>query len=153
MKLNGPEVRAITDSWHRISDLRLDPVLWQRFDDYFKVINKNGDCVSINNYRYWFKDPHSSKIAFKVPKSYWAKGRKMKIESKLEGIPSGEYLITYKAPSNSYDKEDFVVVEFSTPELTTPRKTLNWLERRIAELEAIDGLTTDKIIETMKIRG
>lgn len=121
--------------------------------DGVKVVDRHGERVDITDHYQMYKDPTSSSLAFRIKKDHWAKGRKMRIESKLPFIPTGEYVITWKAQSNSYDKDDFLVVEYIHVELKTPKQALSWLEDQVAEMEKRDGLTTAKIIREMKVRG
>lgn len=155
MKDNTPEFSQIKCNWQQIDvhsgHIRREQI---RYGDLFKVYRPNElEHTLIPDFYYWFKDPESGRLAFRVSKNYWAVGRKMRVESQLPGIPSGEYVIVMKAKSNSYDQEDFVVVEPVGANVETPRKTLNWLEKQIAALEARDGMTIDKIIEEMNVRG
>lgn len=153
MKINVKEYYTARDSWIRVMDLASLSRGRYELASRFKIINKKNETVAINDWYYVWKDPDSSKLAIKVTKNHWAVGRKMHIESDLPEIMSGEYIIIFKAQSNSYDQEDFVVVEYCTPSLDTPRKALNWLERQIADLEAKDGLTTEKIAAQIRYQG
>lgn len=149
MNLDIPEFKEVWPNWNRLCNV-YDVVTLRKS---FKVYNKSGNSVLISDHGRIYKDPSSSRIAFQIQKNYWAKGRKLRIESKLAQIDSGEYIITTKARSNSYDTEDYIICELVESDLSTPKKTLLWLENQIARLEAEDGLTTTKIIEGMKVRG
>lgn len=150
MKLNVPEVNEIKKNWKHLLHTGI-LASGENWESYLKVYDRHDKQVPVDFYTAW-KDPQSSRLAFRIQKAYWAKGRKMRIESGVEEIMSGEYVVVWKAVANSYDKEDFVMVEFSSPEIVSPKQALAWLERKMAELEEKDGLTTEKIIADMKVR-
>lgn len=151
MKLNVPEVVKIRAEWTRLPDTG-----WigtgEKFLDYFKVYNRHDKEVGVSDWYGFYVEPGTTRMAFKLDKDYWAKGRKMRIESRLDKVTSGEYVVTWKAEANSYDKVDFVVIEFANPTITTPKQALSWIEQQIAIMEAKDGLTTQQIIAEMRVR-
>ncbi len=147
MKDNTPYWRNINREWETLDLYRISKV-----NTLFVVYNKEKKIQGIDwwsFYRSW----DAQQLCFKMDKCYWAKGRKMRIESGLEQIPSGEYVIVEKAETNSYDTSDRVVVELVPIVLETPRKALNWLERELAKLEAEDGKTTEDFVREMNVRG
>lgn len=151
MKLNVPEVNNIRKTWHQIQHTTY-LAAGGNWNESFKVFDRHGTQVPIHDWYQFYLEPGTTRMAFKITKAYWAKGRKMRIESGVSEIKSGEYVVTWKAVANSYDKEDFVVVEYANPTIISPKQALAWLEQRMAELEAADGITTDKIIRDMKVR-
>jgi hypothetical protein len=118
--------------------------------DVLKIFTHTGKPCLITDTRNVRIDLPTSRIAVRLKKNYLAKGRKLRVESDVDFIPTGEWIIEEKAESNSYDWEDYVIIKFSVPELTTARKALNWLERRIEELERKDGLTTEDIARSLR---
>ncbi len=158
MKMNTPEIQKIRSSWERIDVVTMNNFSMttrdvKKYGDVFKVYDRHGEETQIIDWYHWYRDPISGKLAFKIKKNYWAKGRTMRIESKIDNVVSGTYKIVGKAQSNSYDCEDFVIVEYDKPDHSTPRKALNWLEKQLAELEAEDGITTEQLVKEMNVRG
>jgi hypothetical protein len=124
-------------------------VLWA--PDYKLVLmTKAGRELRCSNTYAVYQCANTGQIQAKFPKAHWAKGRVVYLISNIPGISSGEYKIEDKE-GQSYGFDDNMRLNRYVPVLDTPRKVSNWVEKQIKIQEALDGLTTDKIVANMKV--